>query len=222
MILPNLLQEKKLWERGYKVVACIDEVGRGPLAGPVVACAVVITNSKQIQNSGNLKLRDSKQLSQKQREQFYEILTTHKGVWWGIGKVSAKVIDRINIFQATKLAMKRAVKNLAEKLLEQKYSNSYDRRKRRKRSTVDFLILDGNMTIDMPISQKSIVKGDEKVFSCAVASIIAKVKRDRAMVRYHKKYPHYGFAQHKGYGTRLHFAAIRKHGPCPLHRKSFL
>ena len=211
----TLIEEKKLWKRGYKVVACIDEVGRGPLAGPVVACAVAIINP----NLRNLKLRDSKQLSQKQREQFYEILTTHKGVWWGIGRVSAKVIDRINIFQATKLAMKRAVKNLAEKLLEQQYSNSYDRRKR---SIVDFLIVDGNIGVDVAIPQKAIVKADEKVFSCAAASIIAKVKRDRLMVRYHKKYPHYGFHLHKGYGTKLHFRAIRKHGLCPLHRKSFL
>jgi ribonuclease HII len=212
---PTLKEEKKLWQNGYKVVACIDEVGRGPLAGPVVACATTVLQipNAKLQMS---KLRDSKQLTPKKREEFYRTFMNHPAIEWGIGRVSPQVIDRINILQATKLAMRKALQNLECKLQSSLFNG------REKDSIVDFLILDGNMSIDVPISQKSIVKGDEKVFSCAAASIIAKVKRDRLMVRYHKKYPHYGFHKHKGYGTRLHFRAIKKHGLCPLHRKSFL
>lgn len=230
MNYPTLKEEQKLWRRGYKVVACIDEVGRGPLAGPVVACAVVLQNPKiksqkpKLQSKiQKLRPRDSKQLTPKHREEFYKIFIKHPAIEWGIAKVSPRVIDRINIFQATKLAMKRAVRNLEQKLIQiqyhqYKYSNScYSR----KRYIIDFLILDGNMGLDIPLPQKAIVKGDEKVFSCAVASIIAKVKRDRAMVRYHKKYPQYSFDCHKGYGTKLHFEMLKKYGPCKIHRKSF-
>ena len=225
----TLKEEKKLWKRGYRCVACVDEVGRGPLAGAVVVCAVTINskheirNTKQIPNPKfkiqNLKLRDSKKLSAKQRNEFYEILTAHSGVRWGIGIVSEKIIDTINIFQATKLAMQKAVKNLEKKLQEQKYSNSYDRRNR---STIDFLIVDGNSELRFKnIPCKAIVKGDEKVFSCAAASIIAKVTRDKMMLAYHKKYPQYGFDKHKGYGTRFHFQMLKKFGPSKIHRRSF-
>ena len=201
MKYPTLNEEKKLWKRGYKVVACIDEVGRGPLAGPVVACAVCV--DPQILNTKYKiqKLRDSKQLSAKQREYWYNIFSFHPTVQWGIGSVSPQVIDQINIYQATKLAMKRALMNLNHK--------------------IDFVMLDGNMSIDVPIPQESIIKGDEKVFSCAIASIIAKVRRDRMMVKYHRKYPHFRFDKHKGYGTRLHFQELQEHGPCKIHRKSF-
>jgi len=195
---PRLNEERKLWKKGYKRVACLDESGRGPLAAPVVAAAVMINPKSKIQN---LKIKDSKKLTAKKREELYKILTKNPGIEWGIAKVSERVIDKINILEATKLAMKRAVKKLKGKPV--------------------FLILDGKMKLDLPISQKSIIKADEKVFSCAAASIIAKVSRDRIMLRYHKKYPQYGFDKHKGYPTRRHRKMLKKYGPCKIHRKSF-
>ena len=196
---PNLTEEKKLWKKGYKRVACLDEAGRGPLSGPVVAAAVLILNTKyQILNT---KIRDSKKLSWKKREKLYKLITKSPFIEWGIGRVSEKVIDKINILEATKLAMKRAIKRFKRK--------------------PDFLILDGNFKINLPIPQKSIIKADEKVFSCAAASILAKVWRDRLMLRYHKKYPRYGFDKHKGYPTKYHFKMLKKYGPCVIHRKSF-
>ena len=198
---PTFQEEKRLRKKGYKKIAGIDEAGRGPLCGPVVACAVCLDWSKLNPKIDLGQIRDSKQLTAKQRERLYSILTKHSYVELGVGKVSEKVIDRINIYQATRLAMKKAVNNLSKK--------------------PDFLILDGNMQIDLDISQKSIIKADEKVFSCSCASIIAKVVRDRIMQRYHKKYPLYGFFQHKGYPTRFHRRMLRKHGPCKLHRTSF-
>jgi len=202
MRYPNLKEEKKLWKKGYKVVVGLDEAGRGPLAGPVVAAAVsIIPNSKfQIP-----KLKDSKKLTLKKREEFFKIITKTPNIKWGIGKVSEKVIDKINIFEATKLAMKRAIKSLERKL----------------KRKANFLILDGNFKIDLKIPQKSIIKGDEKVLSCAMASIIAKVTRDRIMEKYAKKFPEYGFEKHKGYGTKFHLKMLRKYGPCKIHRRSF-
>lgn len=235
----SLREERKLWKKGYKKVACLDEAGRGPLAGPVVAAAVVIKNCKfkaEFRNNGmrrkkttkssshikNLQLRDSKKLSQKQREKFYKILTKTKNIKWGIGKVSEKVIDRINILEATKLAMKKAV-NKIQKLSPAKRGEVGDEAKpqRSSKSKINYLILDGNFKINSPIPQKSIIKADEKVFSCACASILAKVWRDRIMMRYHKKYPKYGFDKHKGYPTKLHLKLLRKYGPCKIHRRSF-
>lgn len=194
---PGFQEEKALWKKGLKYVVCLDEVGRGALAGPVVACAVKLNAKLQfkIQN-----LRDSKKLTPKARKKLYKILTVHPGIEWSIGRVYPRVIDRINILQATKLAMKRAVKRL---------------------KSADYLILDGKMELDLLIPQKSIVKADEKVVSCAIASIIAKVKRDQTMLRYHKKYPRYGFSKHKGYGTLLHRKALNKLGSCAIHRNSF-
>ncbi len=205
MTWANFREEKKLWKQGYQFVACIDEAGRGPLAGPVVACAVVLTKpSLGHPKLGLSKLRDSKKLSPKRREEIYAKIMHHHGIWWGIGIVSETVIDKINIFQATRLAMKKALANL------------------QKKTPVDFLIVDGNKKLSfMNMPCKAIVKGDEKVFSCALASIIAKVTRDRMMLRYHKKYPQYGFDRHKGYGTKLHFTMLKKYGPCEIHRKSF-
>jgi ribonuclease HII len=196
MKYPNVNEEKRLWKRGFKVVVGLDEVGRGPLAGPVVACAVFIKPNSKILLKG---INDSKKLSEKQRENFYNILTNHKDIKWGIGMVSEKVIDKINILEATKLAMKKAVKNL----------------------NADFLILDGNFKINIDIPQKSVIKGDQKVMSVAMASIIAKVTRDRLMKKMHKKYPQYGFEKHKGYGTALHINNLKKFGPCKIHRRSF-
>ena len=132
------------------------------------------------------------------------MIKNHHQIKWGIGRVSEKVIDKINILEATKLAMKRAVSDLEKRS-----------------SAANFLILDGNFEIDTQHPQKSIIKADEKVFSCAAASIIAKVSRDRAMLRYHKKYPQYCFNRHKGYPTKLHRKMLKKHGPSVIHRLTF-
>jgi len=202
MKYPNFNEEKKLLRQGYKLVAGLDEAGRGPLAGPVVAAAVnlkfEIFNLKSILNNPIFKkIKDSKKLNAKQREEIYETLIKHPGVRWGVGVVSEKVIDKINILEASKLAMQKAVKNLSP----------------------DFLLIDGNFKLNkINILQKSVIKGDSKVFSIAAASIIAKVTRDRLMQKYHKKY---GFDCHKGYGTRAHFESLEKFGPCKIHRKTF-
>ncbi|KPJ54977.1 ribonuclease HII [Parcubacteria bacterium DG_72] len=200
---PNFREEKKLYKKGYKKVVGIDESGRGPLAGPVIACAITVPEFL-ISNFKFLKIKDSKQLTAKQREEIYKLLKKDSGVQWGIGRVSEKVIDRINIFQATKLAMQRAVKNLEKK-----------------QANIDFLIIDGSFEIKCPISQKSIIKADEKVFSVAAASIIAKVFRDKMMINYHKKFPEYCFNRHKGYPTKQHKQVIKQHGSCCLHRQTF-
>ena len=197
---PNLKEEKLLWKKGYKFVAGIDEVGRGCLAGPVVAGVVIIDrkikNIKQFQ-----EIKDSKKLSPQKREEIYKLFKNHKSVKWATGRVSEKIIDKINISEATKLAMKNAVHNLEKK--------------------PDFLLLDGTIKLDLPISQKSIIKGDQKIISCSLASIMAKVTRDKIMEKYHKKYPLYGFNKNKGYPTQYHFKMIKKHSFCKIHRKTF-
>lgn len=238
MKFPNFNEEKKLWMQGYQFVVGLDEAGRGPLAGPVVAGACFINpkheirNTKQIQNSkirnlkhvsdfdiriSDLGINDSKKLSEKQREEFYEILTNHPAIVWGVGIVSEKVIDKINILEATKLAMQKAIDNLNSKLSDLK--------------NVDFLLLDGNFTLNFNEAasakgycgprQKSIIKGDQKVFSISCASIIAKVTRDKIMQKMHKKYPNYGFDKHKGYGTATHIKNIKTFGASKIHRRSF-
>ena len=194
---PNLKEEKNLWRAGFKIVAGLDEAGRGPLAGPVVAAAVVVLDFKNIKNIKGIN--DSKKISKKNREKFYKILTNSPNIKWGIGIVSEKVIDKINILEATKLAMAKSIEKL----------------------NPDFLLLDGNFKIKSIIPQQSIVAGDQKVISIVMASIIAKVTRDKIMQKMHKKYPQYGFDKHKGYGTKLHFATLEKFGPCVIHRKSF-
>jgi len=196
----NFQVEKNLNKSGFKRVVGLDEAGRGPLAGPVVAAAFLIKNmGYKIPNT--IYIRDSKKLSPKQREKSYKFIIKDKNFKWGIGIVSEKVIDKINILEATKLAMVKAVKNLKVK--------------------PDFLVLDGNFKINSLIPQKPIIKGDNKVFSCSAASIMAKVTRDRIMVKYHKKYPKYRFDIHKGYPTKYHIKMLRKHGPCRIHRKTF-
>ena len=223
MRYPNLYQEKRLWKKGYRIVVGLDEAGRGALSGPVVAGAVTILDikyqipafTKVSAGRQNIKIRDSKQLSFSQREKIYRTILNDSRLRWGIGIVSEKIIDRINILEATKLAMGRAVKNLSKKLKKDQA---------RKHTIVgnrDCLILDGNFKINVDIPQKSIVKGDEKVFSCAAASIIAKVTRDRIMMRYHRKYPRYRFDLHKGYGTKQHFKLLKKYGSSKIHRKTF-
>ena len=239
MKYPNLLEEKKLWKKGIKRVICMDEAGRGPLAGPVVAAAVMLNSKFKMQNA-KLKfkiqnLRDSKKLTAKQREEWYKILTKNPQIEWGVGRVSEKVIDKINILEATKLAMEKALNNLRKKIRKKlclKDRDFYDRGKHgQHHSLTDTLILDGNFTlptealaragISSNTPQKSIVKADEKVFSCAAASILAKVTRDRIMMCYHKKYPKYRFDLHKGYPTKFHLKMLKKYGPCKIHRKSF-
>jgi len=200
---PNLKEEKKLWKRGYRKVAGVDEVGRGPLAGPVVACAVLINRRRlNLHRSrfGLNQIKDSKKLTPQKREELYKILVNHPDIEWGIGQVSEKLIDRINILEATKLAMKKAVQKLKKP---------------------SFLILDGKIALSLKTPQKSIVRADEKVFSCSCASVIAKVYRDRLMQKCDQKYPLYGFAQHKGYPTELHRKMLKKHGVSKIHRKSF-
>ncbi len=204
----NFNEEKKLWKQGYQFVVGLDEAGRGPLAGPVVAAAVLFNKKFKVsgsRTSANFKFRDSKKLTEKQREFFYEKLTNHKNIKWGVGIVSEKVIDKINILEATKLAMQKALRQAQGKLKRKPH----------------FLLIDGNFGIQVKIPQKSIVKGDEKVFSITAAGIIAKVTRDRIMQKMHIKYPQYGFGQHKGYGTSLHVKNLKSFGVSVIHRKSF-
>lgn len=198
-------EEKRLWKKGYKYVAGIDEAGRGPLAGPVSAGAVLILE-KDFKEAKKIRcVKDSKKLNEKKRKEVYLDLIKNDKIKWGIGMVSEKVIDKINILEATKLAMIKAVKNLEKK----------------NKIRIDFLILDGKMKLALKIEQKSIVKADDKVFSVSAASIIAKVARDKLMEKYDKKYPGYNFKKHKGYGTKEHLDRIKKNGVCNIHRKSF-
>ncbi len=182
-------------EKGFLKIAGIDEAGRGPLAGPVVAAAVILDKSIFIAD-----IKDSKKLSEKKRSRIYtEIM--EKALFIGVGVVDEETIDLINIRNATHLAMKKAVEDLAVK--------------------PDFLLIDAEKLYNMNIPQCSIIKGDSKSFSIAAASIVAKVERDKIIISYESVYPGYGFARHKGYGTKEHFESIRKYGLLPIHRKSF-
>lgn len=209
MRTPYLKEEKKLWQRGYKKVVGLDEAGRGPLAGPVEAAAVKVFPAKiKSPNVGIKRLlkeaRDSKKLTPRKREELYKLITKNSAIEWKVARVSEKIIDKINIKNASELAMFRAVKKL--KLIP------------------NFLIIDGKFLKNNKlknIKHKLIIKADEKVFSCILASIIAKVTRDRIMQKYHKKYPRYGFDRHKGYPTKYHLKMLRKYRPCKIHRKSF-
>jgi len=207
MNYPNFREEKKLYRKGYKIIIGVDEAGRGSLAGPVVACALYFISPSKAEVGPRPYweiIKDSKQLSQKQRERIYSLLKEDSSVEWGIGRVYQRTIDKINIFEASKLAMRRAVVNLQKKC-----------------PNIDFLIIDGNFKINSKISQEPIIKGDEKVFSVAAASIVAKVVRDRMMVNYCKRYPDYCFDKHKGYPTKLHRNLIKRYGICCLHRRTF-
>jgi len=194
--LPSLEIEQLLWQSGYRFIAGIDEAGRGPLAGPVVAAAVIFEPGKQIEG-----VRDSKQLSEKKREALYEVIV-HECLAYGIGIVSPEEIDRINIRNATFKAMRKALGAMKQ--------------------VPDFLLIDGEELPDSLYPQEAIVGGDDKSFTIAAASILAKVTRDRLMREYHLQYPQYHFDRHKGYGTELHREMIRQYGPSPIHRKSFL
>jgi len=215
---PNLSYEKKLWKEGIEFVIGIDEVGRGCLAGPVTAGAVCLLpfcqyNDLQIKER---KIRDSKKLSPLAREGIFKTFRNSSFLRWSTASVSHTIIDKKNIVEATKLAMEEAIRKLLKKIY-------FDEREREVLFKRTFLLIDGKIELfDGRIPQKSIVRGDEKILSIALASIMAKVKRDRIMKRYHQKYPQYNFAQHKGYPTFLHFLSLKKFGSSPIHRLSFL
>lgn len=187
--------ERMYYSRGHERIAGVDEVGRGPLAGPVVAAAVILPR-----DGIGEKLFDSKKISSKKREYLYEsILSKALGV--GVGMVGQEEIDHVNIFQAALKAMAFAIENLPV--------------------APDFILIDGPYGLTLPIPQKPVRKGDQLCNSIAAASIVAKVIRDRMMMEWHHKYPQYNFAKHKGYGTKEHRRAIKKFGVCELHRKTF-
>lgn len=190
-----LVIEKGLKEKGYKVIAGIDEAGRGPLVGPVVAAAVVLPDNIDI-----VGINDSKKISEKKREMLYEEIIK-KAASYGIGISDVDTIEKYNILNATKMAMIEAVKNLKIK--------------------PDYLIIDGNQVIDIDIEKEAVVSGDSKSLSVAAASIVAKVTRDRMIRELDKKYPEYLLAKNKGYGTKEHIEAIKKYGICKEHRPSF-
>lgn len=192
--------EAELRAEGCRYVAGVDEVGRGPLAGPVVAAAVVLPEDFDV-----LGVDDSKKISEKRREELFEIIK-ERAVAYGIGMADEKVIDEINILQATKLAMRRALDELAQKLGGQP----------------DFVLFDAMQIDEVQVPQRSVIKGDAKCLCIAAASIIAKVTRDHMMCEYAKEFPGYAFEKNKGYGTKAHYEGLRELGPCTLHRTSFL
>lgn len=194
--LKHMLEiEESLYEKGYKLVCGVDEAGRGPLCGPVVAAAVILKPGQMIDG-----VNDSKKISEKKREKLYEDIMAN-ALAVGVGMSDVDVIEDVNILNATKLAMKEAISNL--------------------KVQPEYVLIDGNQMIDITIDAETVVSGDAKSESIAAASIIAKVTRDRMLLDWDKEYPEYGFAKHKGYGTKAHIEAIGKYGLTPLHRKSF-
>ncbi len=193
----SLRHERELRSRGFTRIAGVDEAGRGPLAGPVVAAAVILPEKFR-----HKKLTDSKQLAPAVREEIYAEITVRSGLLWAVSVVDVAEIEQINILRATHQAMRRAVAALG--------------------AVPDHALIDGLPVRPFPVEQTALVGGDGQSFSIAAASIIAKVTRDRIMVEMDRLHPGYEFAQHKGYGTALHLARLRAHGPCPIHRKTFL
>lgn len=198
MTMDELTCERELFQKGYRLVAGADEVGRGPLAGPVVAAAVILPLEEEKRIFG---IDDSKKLSKKKRETLAEKIK-ESAVAYAIEEVDEETIDKINILQATRLAMKRAIEKLSPR--------------------PDFVLTDGNMTLDIPVPQESVVKGDAKIASIGAASILAKVYRDALMEKYAEAFPYYGFERNAGYGTRAHIEAIREMGICTIHRRTFI
>ena len=197
------MQELTMWEiedecnaAGYQTICGVDEAGRGPLAGPVCAAAVILPPNLEIPG-----LTDSKKLSDKKRRELFPVIQ-EQAVAYGIGSASEQEIDEINILQATFLAMRRALAQLTV--------------------TPDLVLIDGNRETDFGLPVKTVVKGDSLSANIAAASVLAKVSRDDWMLEMAKQYPEYGFEIHKGYPTRAHYDALRAHGPCPIHRMSFL
>lgn len=199
----RLAHERELWEQGANVVAGVDEAGCGPLAGPVVAAAVVFPPG-WLETGLCSKLRglnDSKQLTLEQREKFFSTITTHQEVRFAISTVDVEMIDRINIRQAAWRAMQFALDQLQPR--------------------PEHVLVDGLRIRWLPYTQTALVEGDARSYSIAAASVLAKVTRDRLMAEFDQAYPGYGFAEHKGYATPKHLAAITSLGPCPIHRRSF-
>ena len=189
--------ERELQIKGNRYIAGVDEVGRGPLAGPVVCAAVIMPLDEASIIEG---IDDSKKLSEKKRERL-AVLIKELALAYTIVEIDEKTIDEINILQATKLGMKRALEAL--------------------KITPDTVLTDGNMTLDISYPQKSVIHGDALSYSIGAASIIAKVHRDRLMVEYAETYPHYAFEKNKGYGTAAHIQGIKEHGICKIHRRTF-
>jgi len=192
---PNLRHERKLWNAGLEAVAGVDEAGVGPMAGPVVAAAVIFSPETFIKG-----VNDSKQLAPERREELFPLIK-ERALAFGIGVACAAEVDQLNIFWATMAASERALAALCR--------------------TPDHVLVDGRLIPELKLPQTRIVGGDRKSFCIAAASIIAKVTRDRMMAEYDAQYPGYGFAQHKGYCTADHFAALDRLGPSPIHRRSF-
>lgn len=190
-----LLYENEAKAKGYKLICGVDEAGRGPLAGPVFAAAVILPDGKIIEG-----VNDSKKLSEKKREELYDKIID-EAYDFSIASASEKEIDELNILNATYLAMKRAVEGL---------------------KTADYALIDGNRMPPLNIAAETVIKGDAKSASIAAASILAKVTRDRVMLELANEYPEYQFEKHKGYGTKLHYEMLDKYGPCPIHRQTFL
>lgn len=207
--LKERLQELQLYERelrtkGFRYIAGVDEVGRGPLAGPVVAAAVVLPEDFDV-----LGVDDSKKLTEKKREALYDEIV-EKALCWGIGRRDNFVIDEVNILQATKLVMAEAIENAGQMLFD------------RTGEEIDFVLFDAMEIQAVRKPQMSLIKGDSKSVSIAAASIVAKVTRDREMIQLDQVYPGYGFASNKGYGTKAHYQGLRENGITSVHRRSFL
>ena len=191
-----LYYENTAYEKGYNLVCGVDEAGRGPLAGPVCAAAVVLPKGLILEG-----VNDSKKLTEKKREALFDVIT-EQALDWSVAFATVEEIEEINILNAAMLAMKRAVEGL--------------------KNPVDFAIIDGNKKPPLEIDCEAVVKGDAKSMSVAAASILAKVSRDRILRQYAVDYPQYGFEKHKGYGTKVHVEALKKYGPCEVHRPRFL
>lgn len=191
-----LFYEEEAMKKGFLQICGVDEAGRGPLAGPVCAAAVILPPGKLIEG-----VNDSKKLTEKKREALFEVIK-QEATSYSIAFASVEEIEEINILNATMLAMKRAVEGLSV--------------------PADYAMIDGNRTPDLSVPCEAIVKGDAKSLSIACASVLAKVSRDRLLYEYAKEYPQYHFDKHKGYGTKAHVEALREYGPCPYHRRSFL
>lgn len=198
-----LRHERDAWSHGHLRLAGVDEAGRGPLAGPVVAAVVHVERSfLEAEEHGFFAgLNDSKQLTARRRAHFFDRLQSDPRIRFGLGRVDAQEIDRLNILHATHVAMARAVEALAAPL--------------------DLALVDGLPVPGLPCDSRAIVAGDAQSLLIAAASVLAKVTRDRLMEAYEGEFPGYGFAQHKGYGTAAHLAALSRLGPCPIHRRSF-
>jgi ribonuclease HII len=196
----HLSHERSLHLQGYTRIAGIDEAGRGPLAGPVVAGCVIFPPEALALSQHLSAYKDSKKLSPKQRERLYAALLA-SSAWVGVGLASVEEIDAINVLQASLLAMRRAVEHCG--------------------TQADFFLVDGLFQVPLACPQRTLVQGESQSASIAAASIVAKVTRDRLMAEYHALYPQYNFLQHKGYPTQAHRAALAQHGPCPIHRTTF-